>query len=158
MSRLLAVLTVLFVGCIVLAPLSPARGGYAPVVVYQVVLPPPPPIVYEVVLPPPSVVYLPYPYGYWGPPHTWYGRPWPSYSRHYHHRRYARSKKKRSAGKLGTNWYYCKSYWKDDKYLGGERGRFWWPYYNPRPVIADPCNYEKNKKITIVKPPPYRAY
>jgi hypothetical protein len=166
MSRLLAVLTALVVGCIVLAPLSPAHGGYAPVVVYEVVLPPPPPIVYEVVLPPPSVVYLPYPYGYWGPPHTWYGRPWPSYSRHYHHRRYARfKKKKRSAGNAAdTNWYYCRSYWRYPKYMGEGpttrkvAGRFWWPYYNPRPDEKDPCDYKNNKITVKTPPPPYRAY
>lgn len=132
MSRLTAVLAALVVGCIVLAPLSPARGGYAPVVVYEVVPPPPPPIVYEVVLPPPSVVYLPYPYGYWGPPHTWYGRPWPSYWRHHHHRRYARSKKKRFAAKPG--WYYCKSPWRLESKMAAARD--WWPYYAPRATAA----------------------
>ena len=127
-------------------------------VVYEVVLPPPPPIVYQVVLPP-AAVYYPYPYGHWyGPPHTWYGRPWPAYSRH-HHRRYARSYKKRvvrAAAKPDPNWYYCKSYWKIQANLENEEGRFWWPYYNPRPTVKDPCNYQ-NTKITI-KPPPYRAY
>jgi hypothetical protein len=165
MFRLFVGLATFLVACIASAPLTPARAGHAPVVVYEVVLPPPPPIVYQVVLPPPAAIYYPYPYGHWyRPPHTWYGRPWPAYSRHYQHRRYARSKKKKqSAGKSDSNWHYCRSYWRYPEYMGEKpttrevAGRFWWPYYNPRPIERDPCNYQNNK-ITVKTPPPYRAY
>jgi len=93
---------------------------------------------------------------FYGPPvepHYFYRRPYTFEGSYVVPPRYRKKRTGRSDA-LGPNWYYCKSYWRRPVNMTSAKGRFWWPFYNPRPVKEDPCKYRNYRKPA----PGYRPY
>jgi hypothetical protein len=96
-------------------------------------------------------------YHYFGALPVWY-HAYPPYAFDYGYSVRPGFFKKRRAVRRGrslpANWYYCRSFWRIEDNMIANRGRFWWPYFNPRPVTPDPCNYKND----IRKAPGFRPY